>query len=42
MAKRHLLPSSARGSFFEIPPDMASLEQYYVLATDDLDLISSR
>ena len=42
MAKRHLLSSTARGSFFDIPSDMASLERYYVLATDDLDLISSR
>jgi len=42
MAKRHLLSSTVRGSFFDIPSDMASLERYYVLATDDLDLISSR
>jgi len=42
MAKRYLLSSSVRGSFFDIPSDMASLERYYVLATDDLDLIGSR
>ena len=42
MARRHLLSSTARGSFFDIPSGMASLERYYVLATDDLDLISSR
>ncbi len=42
MAKRHLLSSTARGNFFDIPSDMASLERYYVLATDDLDLIGSR
>jgi hypothetical protein len=42
MATRHLLSSAARESFFDIPSGMASLEKFYVLATDDLDLISSR
>ena len=42
MAQRHLLSPIARGIFFDIPSDMASLERYYVLATDDLDLIGSR
>ncbi len=42
MAKRHLLSSTARRSFFDIPSDMAALERHYVLATDDLDLINSR
>lgn len=42
MAKRYLLSSSVRGNFFDITSDMASLERYYVLATDDLDLIGSR
>lgn len=42
MAPRHLLSSAARESFFDIPSGMASLEKFYVLATDDLDLISSR
>ena len=42
MATRHLLSSAARGSIFDIPSGMAPLEQFYVLATDDLDLISSR
>jgi hypothetical protein len=41
MATRHLLSSAARESFFDIPSGMASLEKFYVLATDDLDLISS-
>jgi hypothetical protein len=42
MAARRLLSLASKKSFFDIPSDMASLERYYVLATDDLDLISSR
>jgi TnpA family transposase len=42
MASRHLLSPTARMSLFDLPADMASLERYYVLATDDLDLINAR
>jgi hypothetical protein len=42
MTRRRLLSTSSRDALFEIPSDTASLERFYVLAEDDLDLIRSR
>ncbi|WP_419902887.1 Tn3 family transposase [Kiloniella sp.] len=42
MARRRLLSSSTRELFFGIPSDTLSLEQFYVLGEDDLDLVHSR
>ena len=42
MTRRRLLSASSRDALFEIPSDPASLERFYILAEDDLDLIRSR
>ena len=42
MTRRRLLSASSRETLFGIPSDTASLERFYVLAEDDLDLIRSR
>ena len=42
MTTRRLLPAAARETLFGIPSDIEFLEQNYVLADDDLDLIAKR
>ncbi len=42
MAVRRLLLASARDALLRIPEDLGSLERYYALSQDDLELIRSR
>ena len=42
MTTRRLLPAAARETLFGIPSDIEFLEQNYVLADEDLDLIAKR
>ena len=42
MPARRFLSSSIRETLFGIPSDTAALEQFYVLAEEDLALVRSR